>query len=168
MAHDTVELACRLADQHRYREAFRLLLRSGRNGDSRVYLNLGFAYDVGQGIRRSKAKALHWYRRALQAGDATAAHNIATVFRDRGDVVRSGRWLRRAVALGESGSNLELGQLLLSHLGQPEEALACFRAIGEDESEADREAAKAWVAVAEGLLAGREGPQNNKMQQTRS
>jgi hypothetical protein len=63
MAHDTVELACRLADQHRYREAFRLLLRSGRNGDSRVYLNLGFAYDVGQGIRRSKAKALHWYRR---------------------------------------------------------------------------------------------------------
>jgi len=163
LTHDTIELASGLVDQRRYRQAFRLLLKAGRKGESAAFLNLGHAYDVGEGIRKSKRKALYWYARALDAGDTAAAHNIATVYRDRGDVVRAIRWLLRAVALGESGSNLELGQLLLSRLGQPDEALACFRAVGSQESAADIEAAKTWAAVAEGLIASRGRPQDNEM-----
>jgi TPR repeat protein len=153
MTHDAVNLASRLADQHRYRQAFRVLLRAARRGDAAVFLNLGYLYDVGQGIRKSKRKALHWHRRALTAGVTTAAHNIGTVYRDRHDVVRAIRWFQRAVDMGHSGSNLELGQLILARLGQPAEALACFRAVGAEESDAEVEAAKTWAAVAEGVLA---------------
>ena len=166
MTRDVITLTSDLADIHRHREAFRLLLKAGRKGDDRVFLNLGFAYDLGHGIRKSKTKALYWYRRAFVRGEGVAAHNIATVYRDRGDVIRAVRWLRRAVALGQSGSNLELGQLLLSHFGQVDEALACFKAVGAQESAADIEAARTWTAVTEGLLAERGGPQNNKMQRT--
>ncbi len=147
------DLADRLADQRRYRLAFRVLLSAAQQGDRSVFMNLAYAYDVGQGIRQSKRKALHWYRQALRAGQSAAAHNIATVHRDRGDTIRAARWFARAVALGHRGSNLELGQLILGGLGQPADAVACFRAVGSEESDVVSEAARTWTAVAEGVLA---------------
>jgi TPR repeat protein len=153
MTRRAFDLADHLADQRRYRDAFRVLLNAARKGDASVFLNLAYAYDTGRGIRQSKRRALHWYLRALKSGEAVAAHNIATVHRDRGSALRAARWFRRAVALGQRGSNLELGQLLLGGLGQPAEAVACFRAVGSEESLAVNEAAKTWAAVAEGVVA---------------
>jgi TPR repeat protein len=150
---DSFHLAYRLAERGRYREAFRVLLKAGRRGDTLVFMNLAYAYDVGQGIRQSKRRALHWYRRALASGETSAAHNIATVYRDRHQTARTVRWFRRAIALGDSGSNVDLGQLFLGGMGQPAEALACFRSVGTGESEAAIEAARIWTAVAEGMLA---------------
>jgi TPR repeat protein len=151
-SRDAIASSCRLLDHGRPREAFRLLLRAAQAGDTAVYLNLGYAYDVGQGTRQSKRKALYWYQRASAKGASSAAHNIATVYRDRGQVLRAIRWLERAVALGDSASNLDLGQLLLARLGQPGEALTCFRNVGVAASEADIEAATVWSAVAQGIL----------------
>ena len=153
MSTRAFELADRLRERRKFRDAFRVLLVAARGGDSSVFINLGYAYDVGVGIRRSKRKALYWYRRALDAGENTASHNIGTVYRDRGHAVRAARYFRHAIALGHTGSNLELGQLLLGGLGQPAEALACFRNVGDQESEATTEAAKTWAAMAEGILA---------------
>ncbi len=147
------ELADSLAEHGRYRSAFRVFLRAGQRGDTSVFGRLGYAYDVGQGVRKSRRKALYWYRRALAAGEAVAAHNIGTVYRDSGHSLRAAAWFRRAVALGLHGSNLELGQLLLGGLGQPADALACFRAIGSKDCDAVVEAAKTWSAVTEGILA---------------
>jgi TPR repeat protein len=147
------EIADRMGDQGSLRGAFRVLLAAAQRGDTSVFLNLGYAYDTGRGIRKSKRKALRWYRRALAVGDSSAAHNIGTVYRDRGQTARAARWFRHAVQLGSAGSNLELGQLLLAGLGQPEDALACFRAIGDDESDATIEAAKLWAAMTEQILA---------------
>lgn len=153
MNSSAFERADRLGDQGRYGDAFRVLLGAARRGDSSVFINLGYAYDLGRGVRKSKDKALHWYRRALAVGESEALHNIGTVYRDRGNTVRAARCFRAAIALGHFGSNLELGQLLLSGLGQPAEALACFRQVGTEESEATTEAAKTWAAVAEGAVA---------------
>ena len=130
-----------------------MLLSAARAGDSSVFVNLGVAYDTGRGVRRSKAKAMYWYRCAVRKGEASGAHNLATVYRDRGDVARTILWLQRAIRLGDSGSNLLLGQCLLGHLGDPQAALACFKAIGPENSDADVEAGRAWVATVESMLA---------------
>ena len=150
---DPVRVACELEDRGRHREAFRTLLAAARVGDSSAFVNLGYAYDTGRGVRRSRAKAVYWYRRAAVEGDASGAHNLATVYRDRGDVLRTIRWLRRAILLGDSGSNLLLGQCLLGRLGDPRAALACFKAIGPENSDADVEAGRVWVATVESMLA---------------
>jgi hypothetical protein len=121
-----------------------------------VFVNLGHAYDVGQGVRRSKRKALRWYRLAVAQGEAAAANNIGTVYRDRGDLIRSLKWFSRAARMGDSGANLAIGQLLLSRLGQPEQALSCFRAVSSDASEAEEEAARVWATMAEDMIATRE------------
>ena len=129
-----------------------MLVRAAGAGDTSVFINLGYAYDVGRGVRKSKRRALHWYRQALRSGEGTAAHNIGTVFRDRGETLRAARWFRKAIDHGESGSNLDLGQLVFAGLGQPSEALACFRAVGTGECHAVTEAAGAWAALAEEAL----------------
>jgi TPR repeat protein len=153
---DPVTRAFRLDERGRRREAFHILLRAARRGETSAYVNLGYAYDLGRGVRRSKRKAVYWYRRAVALGDAAAAHNIATVYRDRGDSIRAAAWLQRAVSLGESGSNVLLGQMVLACLGQPAEALACFRAVGGDACPGDQEAGHIWAAVVEGMMASSE------------
>ena len=156
-AADPVSSAARAIEDARPRRAFRILLAAARAGRPEVFLNLGFAYDVGQGVRRCKRKALHWYHRAFANGEASAAYNMATVYRDRGDVLRAVRWSRHAVELGESGSNVLLGQLLLGRLGDPEGALEAFHRVGADACQADVENAAVWAATVEGMLAGPEG-----------
>jgi uncharacterized protein len=141
------------------RAAFRVLLHAAKRSDHRAFVNLGYAYDVGRGVRRSKAKALRWYRRALEHNEAAAAaNNIGTIYRDRGDALRARSWFRRAVALGSSGSNVALGKLLLGHFGSPLEALACFRSVANSEAcEADVEEAAALAAVTEKTLGSTTG-----------
>jgi len=152
---DPLTRACRLDERRCSRGAFRILIRAARRGDASVYVNLGVAYDTGRGVRRSKRKAIYWYRRAVALGDESAAHNIATVYRDRGDAIRTAAWLWRAVRLGGSGSNVLLGQILLARFGQPTEALACFRAVADDACEADQEAGHVWAAAVEGMMSSK-------------
>jgi TPR repeat protein len=140
------------------RAGFRVLLRAAKRDDHRVFVNLGYAYDVGRGVRKSKAKALRWYRRAFERGDASAANNIGTIYRDRGEALRALRWFRRAVALGASGSNVELGKLLLGPFGSPGEALSCFRSVVASEAcEADVAEAAALAAATEQVVRARTG-----------
>jgi TPR repeat protein len=150
---DSLTRALLLDERGRVKEAFRVLLLAARRRDSSVFVNLGFFYNVGRGVRRSRRKALRWYREAASLGHAAAAHNMATVYRDRGDSLRTIRWLEEAIHLGDSGSNVLLGQVLLGRLGQPEEALARFRAVAGDACEADVEAARVWTAIVEGMIA---------------
>jgi TPR repeat protein len=70
----------------------RLFRRAAESGDPTAAGALGYAYDVGQGIRRDKDLALKWYRRAVRSGNTVAASNIATVFRDRGNLRRAHEW----------------------------------------------------------------------------
>ena len=150
---DAVLRALRLAEAGHSRPAFRMLLRAARRGDATAFISLGYAYDTGSGVRPSKAKALYWYGRAAALGEAAGAHNIATVFRDRGDVARMIRWLRRAVQLGDSGSNLALGQLLLARSNDPASALRSFNKVGPDAFPSEEEAAVVWRATAQSMLA---------------
>lgn len=151
-ADDPVTRADQLQEHGDAHAAFHILLRAAQRADARVYLNLGYAYDVGRGVRRSKRKALRWYRRALEHGEAGAARNIGIVHRDRGAVVKALCWLECAVQLGDSGSNLLMGQILISRMGRSDEALTRFRAVSTEACEADVESAHVWAAAAEGML----------------
>jgi TPR repeat protein len=108
--------ADRLRDRGDLRAAFSLFLKGAKAGDRSCQLNVGHCYDVGSGTRPSRSKALHWYRRAYRSGDASAANNIGTIWRDRKDTPRALSWFRRAVVLGDFDANLEIAKI---HLKTP-------------------------------------------------
>jgi len=95
----------------------RLLRRAAEMGDRCATGSLGYAYDVGRGIRRNRALALKWYRRAAHMGDSGAAANIATVFRDEGNLRHAHRWLLRAVKMGDGGGAVTAGYGYLYGIG---------------------------------------------------
>jgi|SRR5580704_9954818 TPR repeat protein len=105
------------------RSAFRLYLAAAKAGDEGSQLNVGYCYDKGFGTRPNRVAALYWYRRAYRRGDAGAANNIGTIWRDEQEPQRALSWFRRAVRLGDDGSNLEIAKLHLRKGSDPKKAI---------------------------------------------
>lgn len=107
--------------------AFRLLRRAVESGDENAAGSLGYAYDVGQGVRSNKALALEWYRRAVRHGDCGAASNIATVYRDRGELRHAHRWALRAMQMGEGDDAVTAGYNYLYGIGVRQDVVMARR-----------------------------------------
>src|SRR5882757_2261991 len=103
--------ANREEDQDNLRSAFRLFLAAAKAGDVNAPARVGYCYDVGQGVRSNPAKALYWYRRAYRRGDAIAAYNMGTIWRDRRNLRRAEEWFRRSVRLGHDDGHLDIAKL---------------------------------------------------------
>ncbi len=69
----TVDQALAAHHERRYRAAFRAFGYWAAQGDASASHMLGFMYDVGQGTRRNKAKAIYWYKKAYARGESIAA-----------------------------------------------------------------------------------------------
>lgn len=103
--------ASRLRDEGRLRAAIPFLERGAKSGDPAAQMMLGYCYDNGSGIVRSRERALFWYRKAAAAGDPAAAANLGSVFLAAGRKAVAMRWFRRAVTLGLPEALLDIAQL---------------------------------------------------------
>jgi TPR repeat protein len=109
-------------ERGRLRSAFRLMLAAAKMGESGAQITVGYMYDNAVGVRPDKQAALYWYKRAYRGGEACAAHNIGTVWRDNGNFVRARYWFERAIQMngGDDGeANYEIAKL---HLGRDGDA----------------------------------------------
>jgi TPR repeat protein len=78
---------------------------------------LGHAYDIGQGVRRNTALAIKWYRRAVERGETIAAANMATVYRDRGQLRVAHQWYIRAMDMHDGDAAVDAGYGYLYGVG---------------------------------------------------
>ena len=115
--------ADREGDLGHMRSAFRLFLAAAKAGDVNAQTRVGYCYDVGQGVRVDRSAALHWYMRAYRRGDAIAAHNIGTIWRDRQNSRRAAEWFRRAVRLGHDDDHLDIARLYVDAGANPRKAV---------------------------------------------
>ena len=131
-------------DKGNFKKAFKIFLSLAHRGDVASQLNVGYFFDYGISVRKNKPKALYWYRRAYARGSASAAQNIGTVFRDRGNFRRAEEWFRRALDCGGEGGALELAKLHLNsgkHLDRAREYLETV-ARSDKVSEFEKDEAK--------------------------
>jgi TPR repeat protein len=143
----TVEEALRTLEAGRAVQAFRALKRLAENNDERAFHMLGYLYDVGEGTKRSRKSAMHWYLRSYHAGRAMSASNIATIYRDAGQHRREFEWYQRAAALGDGDARLEVAIRYLSGKGvrrSLSSAIGHLRAVlrTEETTEASRDTAR--------------------------
>lgn len=121
--------ASALLDEGHIKEAFRLFLTAAKAGDPSSQLNVGFFYDTGLGVKKSRTQAMYWYRRALRRGETIAATNIATVYRDEGRLRLALRWFEKAVALGDDDAMLNMAKLYAGVLENPTKAKRLLRKV---------------------------------------
>lgn len=133
--------------------AVTLLRRAAERGDATAAGSLGYAYDVGNGIRPDRTLALDWYRRAVRLGNSSAASNIATVHRDLGDLRSAHRWAVRAMEMGDGNAAVTVGYNYLYGIGvrrDPGAARRLFHnALRANTSEHGREEALYNLAIAD-------------------
>jgi TPR repeat protein len=66
-----------------YAIAVRLWHLLAEQGDADAQFHLGVMYESGQGVLRSDAEAIKWYRKAAEQDDAVAQFNRQTTPRPR-------------------------------------------------------------------------------------
>ena len=78
--------------------------------------NLGYLYEEGKGVRQDFKKALEWYRKGADLGNAAAESGLAGMYRDgKGvtkDLKKAIELYRRAVEHGNKYAQKELDLLL--------------------------------------------------------
>ena len=100
-------------DRGDLKRAFAIFQSLAKRGDVGAQLNVGYFFDQGIGVSSNPVKALYWYRRGYRKGDPSCANNIATIYRDRGDLKRAVAWFLKAIRLGDDSGALELAKIYL-------------------------------------------------------
>ena len=99
------------------KQAFKQYLAIAKLGCDGAWINVGYFYDVGIGVKRNRKQALYWYRRAYRSGHSAAASNIATLYRDEGRSRLEVIWYKKSAALGDADAAVEVAKHYLSGTG---------------------------------------------------
>ena len=89
--------------------AFRLLKTAAVGGHKEAAAPLGYSYDVGLGTKRNKRQAVRWYTKDFRNEGTTGAANLATIYRDAGDLRRAFSWWMRAATMGDGDAMGDAG-----------------------------------------------------------
>lgn len=103
---------------------------------------------------RDYAAAIYWAKKAIDQGDASAAHNLGTIYRDQKKPVMAFRCYQRAVSMGDKDSLLQVGLCYLFGFGAKQdfaEALRCLEQIIASDTatmcQRTQEDALYWTAI---------------------
>jgi hypothetical protein len=93
------------------------------------------AYRYGRGVKRDYARALSWYRKAAQAGDARAMGDVGVMYAQgwgvAKDPIEAAKWFRKGFAAGDGIAAFQLGWAYAKGKGvgkDETQASTCFRA----------------------------------------
>lgn len=141
--------------------------RAAENGSTSGQVALGVCLSSGIGVPKDDKEAIYWTKKAIQSGDESAAHNLATIYRDQENYKKAFFWFKRAVEMGDDDSLCELGQYYYFGLGvrrSPERAVQCFKKLIKIKwpkvTEISRQVAMYWLGIAH--LQGQGVPQSVK------
>ena len=121
-------------DSGDYEEAFRLLKALAEQGHARAQAKLGYLYGTGRGVGQDEDKAVEWYRKGAQQGDADAQNNLAVMYENARDYPEAVKWYRKLAEQGHAPAQARLGYLYGTGRGLARdhiEALRWFRKAAE-------------------------------------
>jgi uncharacterized protein len=129
-----------------FRDAFKCLLVAAELGHVGSQINLGNFYAWGKGTRRNPEKAAYWYKKAYTSGDSDGAHNLAIDRRNEGNIRSAVVWFKKAVAMNNGDSLIELAKIYKARRGGQKSASELLKRalqLGrENISDAERKEAK--------------------------
>ena len=92
-------------------KAFHIFMRDVKDGGTDSLNSIGFLYDHGRGVKKSRRLAIQWYRLAASKGYFVACFNLGLVYKNIGRRRLAKFWFKKAYALGDYDAAYELGIL---------------------------------------------------------
>lgn len=95
-----------------FETALRIWRKWAEKEDTEAMRKIAICYDDGYGVEKDDQKALEWYRKAAELGDAEAIYRIGSYYHwDVYDYEEALEWYKKAAALGHAEAMLRIGQL---------------------------------------------------------
>jgi TPR repeat protein len=127
-------------------------------GDARAQVNLGVMYEVGDGVPKSDAEAVKWYRKAAGQGYADAQVSLGGMYRNGKGVPENDaeavKWYRKAAEQGSAVSQVNLGFMYRKGEGVPKndaEAVKWYRKAADQGNASAQFELGVMYAVGEGV-----------------
>jgi TPR repeat protein len=102
-----------------YETALRLRHLQAEQGDADAQFHLGVMHEKGQGLLRSDAEAIDWYRKAAVQDDAVAQFNLGIMYAKgtSPNHAAAALWYRLAADHGLAGAQFNLGMMYVEGQG---------------------------------------------------
>jgi len=96
-----------------YKQAVVWYRKAAEQGDAGAQVNLGNAYDFGEGVQKNAKQAVAWYRKSAEQGHVRAQVNLGNAY-DFGEGVRKNAkqavaWYRKSAEQGHAIAQFNLG-----------------------------------------------------------
>lgn len=112
-----------LDDRGRFAEAYPLLVKGAKAGDSSSQLMLGnYLSDGRKGVPKNPERAAYWYKRVFAQGSTSGAYNLAMQYRQMEDIDEASKWFERAAGAGDYSAHLALAKIWLHERGSKAKA----------------------------------------------
>lgn len=114
-----------------YSAALQLLRPLADEGYAQAQFNIGYMYDVGEGVTKSDQEARKWYQLAADQGDIYAQFNLALLYLTGRGVAQSDsealKWYRKAAEGGHDEAQRSLGVLYRTGRSVPRDDQEAFK-----------------------------------------
>ncbi len=118
--------------------AAKVFTRLAERGHVRAQLQIGYQYELGEGVKQSAEEAVKWFRKAAEQGDAASQSNLGDMYEDgkgvREDWPEAAKWYRQSADGGNANGQFRLGRAYQFGIGVPQnrqEAIRWFDQAGD-------------------------------------
>lgn len=94
-----------------YKKAYHIFKELANGGDTRAMHKLALIYQSGQFVPKQLKKAIYWDLEAIKQGHTKVLINLATSYKQWGDIGRYKYYLEKAMTLGDDSAAFELAKL---------------------------------------------------------
>src|ERR1700737_2547935 len=102
------------------------LTKKAASGNTESQLQLGYAYQFGNGVEKDISASIRWYRRAADNGDPLAQNNLGYLYETGPEGVRNideaAKWYMRAAVYGNPAAQFNIGLFYLRGKGLKQSA----------------------------------------------
>jgi TPR repeat protein len=99
---------------------------SAEQGNKFAQNSLSNLLSSGEGIKPDYDAAIYWAKKAQEQGDATAAYNIGTIYRDLNNPVMAFHYYQQATTMGDNDAILQVGFCYLFGYGTKQNLDAAY------------------------------------------
>lgn len=127
---------------------------SAKQGNQYAQISLSRFLSTGEYMAQDYKAAIYWAKEAMNQGNASAAFNLGTIYRDLKKPVMAFRCYQQAVTMGDNDALLQTGLCYLFGFGTKQDLDAAYhclqQVIAEDASKScqrTKENAYYWMAI---------------------
>jgi hypothetical protein len=110
---------------------FQQCLEQAEQGNSIAQNNLGYMYDLGQGVTQNLTEAAKWYRKSAEQGNASGQVNLGNMYAEGSgvpqDYSEAAKWLMKAAEQGTTLAQGVLGTLYFAGHGVPVDYIEAYK-----------------------------------------